>query len=94
MMRLQMTGGPFDGVCLAMSAPYTPERIYLVPSPDPKLPAMLVGTDRLVPGPLFSDAVEYRLDRAACDLRDHPEYDGMEIGDAVYRHTSGASGTP
>lgn len=84
MIRMRFTGGVFDGAQLALAAPYTPEIVWLAESPDSQIPALLVGTERMPPGPLFTSAVEYRLDRDASDLRDHPTYDGMEIGDARY----------
>lgn len=86
MMRFTFKGGVFDGHRLGIAAPYTPRAVWLVKAPPPaaQLEVLLVGTERLPPGPMFPDAVEYRLDRDASDLRPHPQYEGMEIGEAVY----------
>ena len=86
MIAMTFTGGRFDGCTLGLAAPYTPERVYLVPAPKgTDADVLLVGTERMVPGPLFDDATEYRLDREHSDLRPHPRYPEMEEGEAVYR---------
>lgn len=86
-MRLHFHGGKFDGCKLNVAAPYVPTKLYVVKAPPPatQLEVLIVGTERTAPGPMFPDAIEYTLDREASNLRDHPEFEGMEIGDAEYR---------
>jgi hypothetical protein len=72
-MRARFHGGPFDGAQLALAAAYAPEALYLVKAPPSaaQLEVLVVGTNRIAPGPMFPNAVEYRLHRERADLPPH-----------------------
>lgn len=85
MMRVELRGGPLDGQALALTAPYTPERLDLVPyHPFP----LVVGTEKMPVAAGFPEHSTYALDREASELRPHDEYEGMEQGTAVYVHAA------
>lgn len=87
MFRAEHIGGPLDGEQVSLTAPRVPELLYYASAP-PGMSAItssghiLVGYDTL--DAYWPGVSEYQLDRASSDLRPHPEYEGMELGTAVY----------
>ena len=78
--------GPENDVSIAATS--VPDVLYYAPAPRdaPNLtPAgyLLVGYNQPPELP-WDGQVRYALDREASDLRPHPEYEGMEEGQAVY----------
>lgn len=81
MIEAHLIGGPFTGVILAVASPYTPNELHVVMGAEGPV---IVGTDRLTAGPVYSASV-YELDRDSSELRPHPTYPGMEEGAGLYR---------
>lgn len=100
MLRVHHADGPLAGAenDVSLAAPRTPRRLQYAPAPEGEAITaagyFLIGyDDDLLVGP-YRGLVVYELDRNASQLQPHPEYDGMEEGDAVYREAPGEMLTP
>lgn len=83
MMRVKLLGGAADGIVVDIGSPYTPDTLNVAQVMGAW---QVIGTNRIPPGiPLSNSHLLYRLDRDASDLRPHPRYAGMEVGEASYR---------
>lgn len=96
MFRATHIGGPLAGSenDVSMASPRVMDKTFWVKAPTPEQAItaagyILIGYEP-APEPLvpFEGQIAYALDRGASDLYDHPEYEGMEIGTAVYRFES------